>query len=697
MPAFIVVLVLLFGVVWPADGAATPRPVASPLFQSPWQQRVNPTWQEATRAYYRGELAEAAATLSALLEEEGIDEVGVRLDLAVMYREMGALHEAAAQYERLAQILPDDPAVAGAHAWSVMADGRAEEALSLFDRARQLSPDDPWAHLGAGLALEALGRREEAAAAYAEATVVDPDFALAWDRLGLLRHEAGEWAPAVEAMERALRLDANYTHLIVPLAEAYAELGRPQDAWTYYERASRVHAGDDRVQEAVTRFVAQHQELVERLERAKEDARRRITHARVEVPAKRGGQLIRVGLVEGADRLRLSAGGAFEAGGRTFSAGQWHVESVESGLRLVQGDQHVTFATQELRLHLVDETTTWIALGLDAGRGYFWSREEDLQVRGDLIVLVRPAGLTLINELDIEEYLLAVVPSEMYASMPMEALKAQAIAARTYTLRNLGRYGQRGFDVMGSVLSSAYRGVDRETPRTTEAVQATHGLVLLFNGRLIDALYHSNAGGFTTSNAIVWAGTPLPYLPSAPEWPVPWTASGQPPSLPFSPIVLENWLRHTPEVYSQGTGFGGRSTFRWVMPVSAERILERLGGSQGLGRIVAVTPGPRDAGGWIASVTVMGTEGSRVIQANVMRSRLGGLRSGAFTVYPLHGEDGLPHTFIFVGAGFGHGVGLSQAGAAGMAQRGATVEDILARYYQGATITPNYGLSQTGP
>ncbi len=370
----------------------------------------------------------------------------------------------------------------------------------------------------------------------------------------------------------------------------------------------------------------------------------------------------------------------------------WRLELRQGRVHLAsEGGEAFALDGREIRLTLDDSQTTWIALGLDAGSGYFWSREEDLQVRGDLIVLARPSGLTLVNELDIEEYLLAVVPSEMYPSMPAEALKAQAIAARTYTMRHLGRFSARGFDVMGSVLSSAYRGVDRETSRTTEAVLATSGEVLTHSGALIEAYYHATAGGMTAASADVWGGA-RPYLNAVGEWFSESERSERGPAIaqiPLTPAVLERWLRERPAVFSQGTGFGQASTFRWIVPVSADLIRDRVG--ERIGEVVAIVPRGRDIGGRLKSLTVVGTNGEAHVAGDVIRSRMGGLKSNAFTVMPLIGADGLPERFLFVGAGFGHGVGLSQMGAAGMAARGATVDEILSHYYPGATISPHYG------
>ena len=120
----------------------------------------------------------------------------------------------------------------------------------------------------------------------------------------------------------------------------------------------------------------------------------------------------------------------------------------------------------------------------------------------------------MINALPIETYLASVVGSEMPQAWPMAALQSQAVAARTYAFRQLGRGG--GWDLKATVSSQVYRGVESETPRTREAVDSTRTLVLVHGGKLIDAVFHSSSGGVTEASGMVWRHQ-LPYLVSVPD------------------------------------------------------------------------------------------------------------------------------------------------------------------------------------
>src|SRR2546425_4850789 len=120
--------------------------------------------------------------------------------------------------------------------------------------------------------------------------------------------------------------------------------------------------------------------------------------------------------------------------------------------------------------------------------------------------------LTVINELDLEEYLYGVLKNEVDPQWPAEALKAQAVASRTWGLYSLNRFAPEGYDVRATTESQVYNGVTAEDPRTSAAVDETRGEIMTYQGRPIFAAYHSDSGGYTESSELVWGGTTYPYL-----------------------------------------------------------------------------------------------------------------------------------------------------------------------------------------
>lgn len=137
--------------------------------------------------------------------------------------------------------------------------------------------------------------------------------------------------------------------------------------------------------------------------------------------------------------------------------------------------------------------------------------------RGFFIVYNKNGLLTIINKLDIEQYLMGVVPSEMPRSWSYEAHKAQAIAARSYALANLGKRASNGYDLKDTPEDQAYGGASAESAQTNQAVKETEGIVLIYNLKIIPAYYSASAGGQTSTSAAVWTKN-LPYLQSVPSF-----------------------------------------------------------------------------------------------------------------------------------------------------------------------------------
>lgn len=137
--------------------------------------------------------------------------------------------------------------------------------------------------------------------------------------------------------------------------------------------------------------------------------------------------------------------------------------------------------------------------------------------RGDFIVLNKDGNLVVINDIPIEEYMLGVVPSEMPSKWNQEALKAQAIAARSYAIANRGKRASRGYDLKDTPEDQAYGGASSETASTNKAVAETKGIVVTYNKKIIPAYYSASAGGHTINSGEVW-NTDLPFLRSVPSF-----------------------------------------------------------------------------------------------------------------------------------------------------------------------------------
>ncbi|MDY7233207.1 SpoIID/LytB domain-containing protein [Hyalangium rubrum] len=282
------------------------------------------------------------------------------------------------------------------------------------------------------------------------------------------------------------------------------------------------------------------------------------------------------------------------------------------------------------------------ALSYDAGvPGDEPLRAGDMQVRGDVVVRLYRDGLQLINVIPLEDYLTAVLGSEMPVSFPAEALKAQAVAARTYALqKKLEAYGS-AFYLGSSVLHQVYGGVNREDPRTRAAVEATRGEVLTYELAPIEAYFHASCGGRTESGQAALQRD-LPYL-QAVECPC-----GKLPASRWSADVSEAELRSALSGSPEGLRIAGRTGTRRVSRVTT------------------------------ADGTTL--DGAR------FRQRLGytKLKSLDFEV------EKTAHGYSFTGRGYGHGAGLCQWGAKALADGGWEYREILSHYYPGAELQQLY-------
>lgn len=264
----------------------------------------------------------------------------------------------------------------------------------------------------------------------------------------------------------------------------------------------------------------------------------------------------------------------------------------------------------------------------------------NVRVRGDVVVLLGKSQLAAVNVLPLEDYLTGVLGSEMPKSFPTEALKAQAIAARTYALnKKLEQYGQP-YHLGSSVISQVYKGLDAEDPRTRDAVQSTNGLVLTWQLQPIEAYFHSSCGG-RTETGVEALGRDLPYLKA-----------------------VDCPCGHLP-------------TSEWTLNLS-QNDLKPLGVAKGASLKVQ----GRSSTGRARRVEL----GSKSVDAVIFRERIGymKLKSLQFEVRP--SRDG----WTLTGHGFGHGAGLCQWGARVYAEKGWGYEKILQHYYPGTELQTLY-------
>lgn len=303
-------------------------------------------------------------------------------------------------------------------------------------------------------------------------------------------------------------------------------------------------------------------------------------------------------------------------------------------------------------------------------------------------------GIVVINDIYMEDYLKKVVPSEMPTSYEKEALKAQAVCARTYAYMQIqsNTYSQYGAQVDDSTNFQVYNNVATDE-RTAAAVQETYGKLLLYEGRPIEAYYFSTSCG-TTTNSSVWGSDPekTPYLKSRALQP-----GGK-------RLDLESDKAFSAFIKNQDiTAYDSSFPFyRWNVTTNTEILTENIGG---VGVVESISITERLPGGVARTMLVKGSEGEKtIVGQNAIRAALGdgrlsikrkdgktsegwsSLPSGFLTIEDAGVSESGVRSFKIFGGGYGHGVGMSQNGAQGMAKSGMGYEEILKFFYDGAEV-----------
>lgn len=332
--------------------------------------------------------------------------------------------------------------------------------------------------------------------------------------------------------------------------------------------------------------------------------------------------------------------------------------------------------------------------------------------RGELELLpseADPGRLRLVNVVEIEPYVAGVVVNESLSSFHVEALKAQAVAARGYALANVGRFRSRGFDIDDSTLSQVYRGQSSETETALFAAQGTEGLVALRDGRILSALYSSSMGGHTEDNEWIFPSGGIPGTNADPalrsihdnDEPLRHDLSTEDGVLAFYQAV-------SPGAYevSPSTGQPLTAQHRWTRTRTAAELLARLkdpsrpwGVPTSASRIDELRVTLRGSSGRAMRVIVRGDWGETVISGwsdlRALASLAGVAPGGTGATSAPNSPSTLTLTrdalgavdqVTFYGGGFGHNVGMSQYGAQGRALRGQDFSQILAGYYTGVQL-----------
>ncbi|MEI7422547.1 MAG: SpoIID/LytB domain-containing protein [Prolixibacteraceae bacterium] len=388
------------------------------------------------------------------------------------------------------------------------------------------------------------------------------------------------------------------------------------------------------------------------------------------------------------------------------------------------GEKELYFAPKN------EESASFELSDVTIGVQFHWERKENQQFKGALQFLVESDKLLAINILPLEDYLISVISSEMSATSSLELLKAHAIISRSWLIAQVvkGRelvgkkyqtiYQTEGeyvrwydredhqlFDVCADDHCQRYQGITRQTSSLVEkAVTETFGLLLMHDGQVCDARFSKSCGGITETFEKVWEPIVHPYLTALRD--DRHEEIGVDEDLTIE-RQAEKWIRTSPhafcntmdhKVLSQVLNDYDQETldfYRWKVTYSQEELAQLIARKTGIdfGEIIDLIPLERGYSGRIIRLEIVGTKKSLIIGKELeIRKTLSKthLYSSAFVVDKCELEGSIPGKFLLTGAGWGHGVGLCQIGAAMMGEKGYSHEEILMHYFVGAELMKSY-------
>lgn len=436
--------------------------------------------------------------------------------------------------------------------------------------------------------------------------------------------------------------------------------------------------------------------------------------------------LISVGIMS-AQEIKFSLFNSYKLDSDTLNKGDYSAQ-ISNGKIYFQGKLYDEVLLQANDIHADSFELKDAVIGIN----FHWERKEDQQFQGHLKLIVENDLLTAVNIVSLEDYLVSVISSEMSATSSEDLLKAHAVISRSWLLAQIDknqsletskksyqtsfedgneivrwwdREDHTNFDVCADDHCQRYQGITKQsTPLVAEVIKQTHGQVMMYEGAICDTRFYKCCGGFLETFENVWEPTPHPYLVGKADSK---NIAFETPNLTIEDEA-EEWIKTSPAAfcntkdarvlkqvlndYDQETS----DFYRWKVTYSQEEISALILKRSGIdyGDILEITPIERGTSGRIIRLKIVGTERVMTIGKELEIRRTlseSHLYSSAFVVEAAdENDEGIPSGFTLHGAGWGHGVGLCQIGAAVMADKGYEYGAILEHYFPGAVMENRY-------
>lgn len=379
----------------------------------------------------------------------------------------------------------------------------------------------------------------------------------------------------------------------------------------------------------------------------------------------------------------------------------------ESGIEL-RGENGTEHATS-LKFIQKNENGYIIVHPVIAGRGFHWAKQISVKLPYTIEITVVEDFLLVVNELPLEYYLACVATSEMGAECPESFIEAQTIVARSWMLANVEqKHVHLGFDVCNDDCCQRYQGINNLTLQSKAGASNTHGEVLVYGNQICDARYSKSCGGVMEKFENLWEDTPLPYMQNIPD-------SEEKFNIDLTKETdMKKWVNEVPRTFCSphyipedklskylGNVDEEGKYFRWTIKISQQELVENINDKLSINAkaVLSLIPLERAGSGRMLKLKINylddnAMKHSLIIEKDYQVRRVLHkmfLYSSAIIIEEVKPEGAdYPEEFIFKGAGWGHGAGLCQIGALGMALNGYKTSDILYHYYPGSQLKKLY-------
>ncbi|MFH1460633.1 MAG: SpoIID/LytB domain-containing protein [Candidatus Omnitrophota bacterium] len=616
------------------------------------------------------------------------------LNKALIYKNIRQYKNAISYYKKLLKIDPDKIIYRNL-GQAYYLSSSFDDAITCFEKALRLGHQEPMVFYWMGKAYQQKKSLDEAMVNFKQAVLQDDTFALAHLALGRIYMEKEQWVQAQKELEKVQKFEPSITEIYAWLGLIYLKQKKYEDSLKIYRKAKNIYPDDQNIEKAITQLYAQAPDGFQKAQTKKQQQRFQEEKTKLlKAKIAEGAPLVKVYLMS-SNKLHFKC------------ASKFVIKSVQNKKELYQGEKDELFSlsykqgrgrfhkqeqeifnfNESLAIIPEDKDATILIFNVEAGKGEYWASETDRIYRGEIRILLDDDNLfSVVNVINMEEYLYGVLPSEMPSDWPLEALKAQAVAARSEAFYKMNRHKAQGFDFCAGVHCQAYGGAKMETALSIQAVDQTCGEIAVYENKPIDAVYSNSCGGHTQGN-IFGTRKGIPYLQDREDA---FIQTGF--NFPLSAYELEDWLWNQKiPVFCNNERFSRCSNFRWMRLYTKEQLEVIINKNYQIGELTSIDILERNPSSHIHRILIKGSNSEFEIEKELnIRQALGNLRSGMFNIDVQLDKRGRPVEFLFYGGGWGHGVGMCQVGAATMAEQGFDYSEILKFYYTDISIKKMY-------